>query len=426
MNKLTFYLATFLSSIILILKCYFIFSERTQHTYAIGVLEVVILIGLLFYSLYLYVTKSKKQNFTIKQSLITKKNLILIVAITLLISISFLQTTIKKSLDWDAVALYDARATFMLNGVKFSEMKNLTTFDYKNKYYYSLYPPFTSLLHFSWYNSHIPLPVSVIYSFMLLILAIGLFAVLKPRIGITWSLLVTITTIGQQSLFSTSLIAYSNLPYTLYLAFGILLLHKYLIEKEPWWLYLGAILVASSQWIRFLELSWLAVILSFILANVKIKNINKTIKAPLTLISTCVLSYTSWKYFSEVISEKDVIFQFSILYLLDPVVGIFTGSFLVIFIAFIKMWGSVILVYLSSIIGFFTNLDDENVRADFFLIAIIVISFVMYLAGLYFISFQFDWWVEMGGSMLRSSTFLLPLSIYLIAKTTKSLFKKKI
>ena len=104
--------------------------------------------------------------------------------------------------------------------------------------------------------------------------------------------------------------------------------------------------------------------------------------------------------------------------------GIFTGSLLIISIAYLKMWGGTLIIYIGSIIAAL-NLQDEEAKADLFLVFLIVLSFSMYFFGLYFISFQFEWWPEMGGSLLRSSTFLLPVAVYLLTKATKQIFKNK-
>ncbi|PIY80165.1 MAG: hypothetical protein COY80_04315 [Candidatus Pacebacteria bacterium CG_4_10_14_0_8_um_filter_42_14] len=424
MNKVLFLLVSFLCAIMFFAKFFFLVSENSSDFYLLAVIELISIVVLFGWSIFSFITSEKVKKMRPSRTRFSLPVIILAtLCITLLVS-SFIQTSVTNSLDWDAVALYDARAKFLLDGVKFSEMKSLTSFDFKNGYYYSLYPPFTSILHFGWYRFGIPAPVPVLYSLFLVMFATGIFLMLHPRLGISWSLLATFIVIGQQNLFSTSIIAYSNLPYTLYLSLGILFLHRYLIDKKNWYLGFGIILVMSSQWIRFLEPSWLIVVISFAAISWKSLSLRRTIIPAILLTASCIISYVSWKYFAEVVSQKETIFQTSLLNFLEPVLGIFTGSLLIISIAYLKMWGGTLIIYIGSIIAAL-NLQDEEAKADLFLVFLIVLSFSMYFFGLYFISFQFEWWPEMGGSLLRSSTFLLPVAVYLLTKATKQIFKNK-
>src|SRR3990170_4379210 len=76
----------------------------------------------------------------------------------LVVGMSFYININKKALTWDSVALYDARAKFLLSGINFSQMVELSKYDPQNSYYYVLYPPYTSVIHFFWYKLGIPVP----------------------------------------------------------------------------------------------------------------------------------------------------------------------------------------------------------------------------------------------------------------------------
>lgn len=428
MRIVLFFLSSLLISFMLFFKIYFFLAENGINYNYIGAVEIVIYLCLFFIGIFSF-TKEKNQiekQLRFKFSSIQK---IFLFFLTLIIFISISGTIYKESLDWDAIALYDARAKFFADGIQFSKMNELTKFDYKNSYYYSLYPPFTSLVHFFWHSisetiSWLP-PVSFLYSLFLILFSLGLFLFFSSLLGVSWALLSVFAVVGGKEIFQTSLVAYSNLPYTLYLCFGILFLHKYLIEKKNWLLSFGVLLISSSQWIRFLEPSWLIVLIAFFVVNLNSLRSKKTIFSVILFLTMCLSSYLSWKYFSDVLSNKPKIFSFSMISILEPIVGIYTGAAVLIFFAYLKMWGVTILTHLAAMVGYFLNFDqNKNKSADLFLITIIVLSIAMYFVGLYFTSFQFEWWTEMGGSMLRSSTYLTPLSVYLLAKKAKELFRK--
>jgi len=428
MNKITYFFLLSLSILISAEKVYFFIQEPKYHSSLLGIAELSLMVGLLFWSLYSFLktppTVVKTSDSKSRSKPAAKKVIAILVGAGLFLGLSsFWHNYTKIALDWDAVALYDARAQFLRGGVKFSEMGSIAKYDYKNGYYYLLYPPFTSFTHYLWYQVGIPLPISLLYTFFLMGMGIGIFLLLQPRLGTTWSLVATLLVLGQQSLFSTSLVAYTNLPYTLYLSLGILTLHRYLIEKKIWWFCLGVVLVSSSQWIRFLEPSWLAVVLAFFLVGVSKDWRSYSFKS-LIMAFYCLLGYVSWKYFTDVISDKEAIFNTSPLYILEPVIGIFTGAFLQMALIYTRMWGSIILIYLGSFLSLLLQLKKPEIKADTFLFLVIFFSFAMYFCGLYFISFQFDWWPEMAGSLLRSSTFLLAPAIYLVVKAVKDVFEQ--
>jgi len=429
MNKLTFAITFFLSVVLLLAKTYFFFSESVYLYSPFSSLELIVLVVLLIVTIASFLRAELEitpfvRKIDVPSAFQRGIMALLLVGVGLIVLISFLHTRVKAALDWDAVALYDARAQFLQSGLRFSEMKSLTTYDTKNGYYYSLYPPFTSLLHLAWYEAGVPFTISTLYSTLFLIFAVGIFSLFVPRLGASWSLLALFVLLGQKLLFTTSLVAYTNLPFTLYLSLGVLLLHKYLHEPKLHWLLLSIALIAGSQWIRALEPTWLAILLPFALITLKKFGIKASITRILVFMLICIMQYLSWRYFTEVISDKEGIFRSSLLFLLEPVAGVFSGSFLLIMKAYINMWGSGLLLYLAAIASSLLGKEQEEQDADYFLGGVIVFSFLMYFSGLYFISFQFDWWPEMGGSLLRSSTFLLPISIYLLVKTVKALFRK--
>lgn len=423
MIKSNYLLFLFLALVLLASKVAFFVLEPLQLRSVWAVADFVIAIGLLVLATHAFFKTSHQQIGGSITSHSAKNILLLVAASVVMLGMSFMQNVQKQALDWDAIALYDARAVFLKSGIAFSQMPQLSQYDYKNGYYYLLYPPFTSLMHYAWHQLSIPLPVNVFYTLCLIALWASLFFLSQPRLGTEWSLFVSFLVVSQRTLFTTSLIAYTNLPYTLCLTIGLFSLYNYLIDDKKWLLYFGAFFLAHSQWVRFLEPSWLPIVIAFSLALIKKKGVKPSLTTLLTVAIPCMLGYLSWRYFVQDISNREVIFNTSLPFLLEPFLGAFTGSLLLMAWAYIKMWGSELVIYGGAILTLFVN-SKYNQLAEFFLLGVLFLVFSMYFAGLYFISFQFDWWPEMSGSLLRSSTFLLPPAVYLIVRTIKKIPKQ--
>jgi hypothetical protein len=351
-----------------------------------------------------------------------KLRIFIILAIIFVLGFSFFLNWQKKSLDWDAVALYDARAKFLLAGFKFSEMVSLSIYDNKNSYYYLMYPPYTSIAHYFWYRAGFNQPVVLLYSFYLVLFAWGLYTLTKERLGSTWSLIFVILVIANKDIFLSSLNGYTNLPFSIYLTLGILLLANYLKEEKNWQLFYGVFLIGTSQWIRIIEPIWISAIFAYLFLAIKKKNA-KLALASFFLIAFCLLEYFSWNYFSIVIAKNPKIFQISVIDFIEALLGFFTGSLIGVFLFFIKKTGISFLINISGILTRFpSNKKDDYNKDLLFLKWVIIINIFIYFWGLYAISILADWWKEMGSSLVRSSSFMLPISTYLILVNIREIF----
>ena len=143
--------------IVMLSKKLFFFSIEPQYSASIlGKLELGSLIALFILGMFAFIKGARLylQGRTGKRT--SKKfdllNLLLLVSVVFTIGMSLLINLNKTSLHWDAIALYDARAKFLEGGMKFSDMPTLSKYDNLNKYYYLLYPPYTSIGHFFWRN----------------------------------------------------------------------------------------------------------------------------------------------------------------------------------------------------------------------------------------------------------------------------------
>ncbi|MCL4366994.1 hypothetical protein M1563_02395 [Patescibacteria group bacterium] len=452
MNKLTFLLSIFLVLLMLIEKLYFLHLEYSFSYSLVAKLEYVslIIIVLLICLSWWKKLVLPKDNRPITNSLFTSRTIslhqnkfsavrvILIALITIVIALSIFINLTKKSLDGDGVTMYDARAKFLQAGYQFSNMNDLTYYNIQDKNYYLLYPPYTSIAHYFWYQANIPLPVSLIYSGYLILLAIGVFLLTQDFIGTDWGLFLTFSIVFNATVFLTAVSEQTYLPYSLYLVYGILLLARFLRDNLVWEFFCGVLLLALSQWIRFEELVWLGVTIAYFLtiAAELIKNLKRFFTKPiktllhykiyfiygLMLMAVSLLEYSSWRYFVHNIAST--LSQSSFNYLYAPL-NIIKDNELQHVINLIKFlifsWGVSLFIFIASLFAT-TNTQGRHAvtRSMLFIKLVIGLSLLMYCMGLYGASFAGNWWEELNVSLLRSASYLIPLSYFLVFTSLKT------
>ncbi len=404
-----FLISTLMLVLVLITKISFVVTGKdivpAGVEYAsIAVLTLIIVVGVFSYIKNLRNGGVKKRLDT--RNIISK---LLIVFSALFVLSSFFINFNKKAVLWDAVALYDARAKFLMQGVGFSQMVELSKYDPQNSYYYVLYPPYTSMLHYFWYYLGIPAPVGVIYSIFLLLLAVAVFTFTKNWLGFFAAALLTFLVISNGVIFSSSLMEYTNLPFTLQMFLGIFLLYEYLKEDTKWKLAYGIGLIVTTMWIRFLEPLWVGVILALFVALLYKKKFSRELIYPVLMGVYGVLEYVSWQSFVTGFGNTTKIISFSFIRIIEPVIGIFTGSAFSILLFFVKSWGPILLVHLFAIL-----LAVINRKRISFLQLFLFFTILIYYSGLYFVSFQSVWWDKLGDSLVRGSVFMIPISGYII------------
>jgi hypothetical protein len=414
-----------LTSVLLVYvgKIFFLKIESEYLFSTIGILEITVFTTFIVVGIYFYFKDGDYRNITTKQaSLKINKKTLSIILFSLgmwAILFSFFLNFSKKSIHWDAIALYDARAKFLANGMKFSQMTSFGQYDTVNKYYYLIYPPFTSVVHFFW-NSNVvtsKIPVGVYYSITLLVMSVFLFYITKREMGILPAIIMFFLVSTNGSIFNVTIKEYTNLPYDLYLVSGIFLLYTFIRKKIRWMLIFGILLITSTIWIRLLESIWIAVGIAFLLSFVVKKFELKKFYAPLILLSVCFLEYSSWQYFVKSISDNPGFLKFSYVTMLSPIAGVFTGAPIVVLVTIAKAWGLPFFVHFLAVTAaamkWRTILKD---KALLFLVLTVFLSILLYFAQFYMLAFQHDWWNIVAASLDRSSSFLIPISAYILLK----------
>lgn len=419
-NMFIQFIITILLLILGVCVKYFFFLNEPQYSQStIAIIDIVLYLWGLMMVVILFIRNKPKLKFpTVK---ITIWEGALTFSIILILLLSFYITVGKASLSWDALALYDARAKFLEYGMTFSEMRILSDFDSLNSYYYLLYPPFTSILHYLWRMAGIVFPVSTMYSFFLSILAFFIFSFFKQKLGTIFALGGTLLVIANRDIFSVSVIEYTNIVFTTYIVAGIILLFQYIETKKTWMLIGGSILVATSQWIRFLEPLWFAVVLAWVVTLFMTKKLKSDWKPVVLLTIACLVQYLAWRHFTISVASNPEAIPFNMMALLDAIFGFFTGAFIHMSEHLFKEWGIMLVVYILSIIP----LRQKITPGFIFLSGVIIFSIGIYVGGLYVLSVSYTWWQELTSSLSRSSTFLIPLATYLLLKKIRLMGKSK-
>lgn len=421
MNRKIFWSALLLIIFYLLIKLVFVFIEPKFIESLLGKIDIILLIITIVYCLYLY---HIDKEIIDKQPVLklNTNNFVLVALIIFTIVISLVFNLNKKALDWDAVALYDSRAKILQSGFRFSDMNMLSKYDDKNKYYYLLYPPFTSIEHFIYYEMGLKIPVSVIYTINLIILAVVFGLISIEFLSITGALTSVFLLVSNKDIFSISIIEYTNLPFTTFVVVGSMVL-LYAIRKNKSYLYcLGFLLISATSWIRYLEPVWLIVMISFLVTMFSLKQYKNNRSILGLALAIVLVQYLSWGYFQKYVSDSPTIFNLTPFMVTESLAGLFSGSFISILLYYIKSFGVVFIVYIVSLI----KINKDEPKEYLFIRLIIFLTLVMYFAGIYGISFMFDWWKEMSGSLVRSSSYLIPLSIFLIVSNLKYLLENKL
>jgi len=394
----------------LIHKFVFVVIEPKYLSSWLGVVEAGFLGLFVLTGVMLSIKRQRKTNDKQNEK-IKLTEVLLIGAIIMVVLFSSALNKSKKVMEWDAVALYDARAMFLKAGVKFSDMVQFSKYDEVN-YYYLMYPPFTSISHYMWREVLPTVSVSLYYSVYLLLFAVGLYLLASKLLGRFYGLLAVLLTILIKDIFILSILEYANLPFTTNIVFAVLLLAIYLKYKEKWTLFMSAVLLALSQWIRFLEPVWLLVITVFSVVLIKEKRYKELIISVLILLTPSVLNYLSWNNFVSNIAHNPNSVTTNTSIIINMIIGLVAGKAFEVFKYCIKVFGLQFVGYLATLISGLLFIKRKIMDSSFtYLLYFLTATILFYFIAIYYSSFQGEWWQSLGGSVIRSSSYIIPIAI---------------
>lgn len=152
--------------------------------------------------------------------------------------------------DWDAITLYDFRAQMF---AQYGGMSEAITA--QGGYFYS-YPLHTSLVHAWYYILGLVSPMTYYAGLFISFITVFYYSIRRFS-SRTKSLIATLMLIVSPHLFWHAQIAYTNLPYSIYLGLGTIFIFSYSRSHLRSDALFAAIFTGLSLWMRSVEPFWL-------------------------------------------------------------------------------------------------------------------------------------------------------------------------
>lgn len=158
-----------------------------------------------------------------------------------LLVLVFITSLFFPVVDWDAITLFDFRGRILLDNGFIKDTLLMVP--------YVRYPMYTSLLHFWTYLTGLWTAMPIYPLFMISYFT-GVHLVAKRIFSQTVSVCIALACIFAPKIFESSFIAYTNMPYTVFLVLGAIYIYLW-VQKRNWRdLIIGVILSATSFWVR--------------------------------------------------------------------------------------------------------------------------------------------------------------------------------
>ena len=323
---------------------------------------------------------------------------------------------------WDALALYDFRAKIIAEQGFYTQIV-------KNFWYFDGYPLYTSLSHTLVYIFRGTNP-QFLYSLMYISFIFIFYSNLREFVDRKISLIISLLLATTPTIFDHSTFAYTNLPYTIFLATGSIYLFIWFTKKKPiGYLILAAVLTGLSTWTRNPEPFWILNI--FILVFLSIYKFKKYF-SPTLIYVICFLSIRGpWKLvnFYQLIDSGAV--------KTSPVtseVGAYATTLLETTFNQVRISEVAVFIYQNVIVSWFPvfflflfcifiNFKGFIKKANTLFLATIILYFVLLLYGTYIFSFNNSTWSAIPDSARRMAMFFIPLMIFYIGLSLGGLGK---
>lgn len=311
--------------------------------------------------------------------------------------------------DWDSLALYDFRAKVFLVDT------NLVHAARENYFYFAQYPLLTSLSHLFVYQVGVNNP-KFIYSLFYLSFIIIFYYSIRKNVSENKSLFFTLILVLVPEIFSHATMAYTNLAYVVYLCSGIFYLYFWIKKKERSYLFLSAILVGLSIWVRIMEVFWMVPLFVLFIYAFKEKKWGEFIYY---LVITVAIYY-SWKFFMDPINRMSTpLTSGRTLVVMGLPIGVLkkisfekirlTIEYLYKYV--LSSWGLIFLVFfIVAIRNILFGKKNINI-----LLCVILLFFTLVFGGTLAFSVYYPWWQDIGESAGRMSMFLIPMMIFYLS-----------
>ena len=308
--------------------------------------------------------------------------------------------------DWDALALYDFRGMVLAKEGTFDRGKELG--------YFFQYPPFTSILHGINHVFKID-QVKIWYSLIFGAYILLFYRLLRQHTTRFVALIGTLILTTTSTLMLHSRMAYTNLPYSLFLSLGYLYLISWFSQAKKNHLLIGAFFVASSTWVRSSEPFWFLGLILIVLGVIRHRK------------------YIWWSFFAclgVIFFKYPWILYLDLLYatkVSNPVLNVLSLAGTTRFSSeefLARCWGvglfffqilkGIIKPYLIALlITAWVAISGRQYLKMFYLVSLVIQILAIY-AGILVFSFQFPDWSTIPDSAARMSMFLVPQFIFVI------------
>lgn len=378
--------------------------------------ELSVLVLLSFY----LIGTSRAKNKTFKKSItesikqLSEFEGFLIILILLTVLISFTINWYWPVTAWDSVTLYDFRARLYAEGGLLTDLFSNVDFNVEQLSYYYTYPPITSLAHTISYaiqDKH----TSIIYSFFYLSLIILFYSSVSRIASRSTTLTFTFLLATNFTIFSHSLLAYTNVPYAVYIFASFLILEKFVRSSNINYFWVGTFLSATTVLVRATDpFPFLFLVLFIIAAFEKKIFIKYTLIFAITIWLVRVFAYSHLKndvaYLqATIVHQTNPIALNTLKSLIDP--NKYREVLDYIYIALDKYYLHLGLFGLTLIFS-----TKKFIQKNLALILFIILSLLILIPGTLMLSTVYEGWNRVPDSLHRLVFFLYPLIFYYLSK----------
>ena len=337
---------------------------------------------------------------------------------------SIIITTYYPVNAWDAFALYDFRAKVIFETGYFTQIA-------RNFSYFSSYPLFTSLSHTLVYIFGGKNP-QFIYSLLYISFLFAFYGALRKFVTREISLIATALLASTPVIFEHSTVAYTNLPYAIFISLGTIYLYIWMAkERKNGYLILAALMTGLSTWSRSAEPFWAANL--FMVISYSLYRYWKHRDSILSPIWYSIVFFPMKEVWNKINYEVQT-GTVKTISLIGSELGGYGVAFFGTRIDFVRMleviayvyknivstWYPVAILFLLCLVFGLKNLKKNN---SIFLI-FIFLHFGLLVYGTYLFSFSYPYWVSIPDSARRLAMFFLPLMIYYVGLSAGELTAK--
>ncbi|TXH07572.1 MAG: hypothetical protein E6R05_00360 [Candidatus Moraniibacteriota bacterium] len=326
-------------------------------------------------------------------------------------------TTYNPITAWDSLALYDFRGrTIAIN----HDLTDLTSSSY-----YLSYPLMVSLVHSLVYQIGAVNPQGF-HTLLFIAMIIIIWARTKTMTNSLFASLAALLTLTNYDLFYHSSYAYTNIPYTVYLVTGVLLLlypTKSNRNNVSAQLLIGGLLIGLSTWVRSSEPFWVLGIFLLLWTGIRSKSYRASI---LGIFFILTIRYSWLLYYTQALSQlpgvNRVETQLNLIAVLNRIITNYLEItwyiILNIIYPYLSGWIGAVFVLLATI--------RKRNTAQLQLTLLILILAGMVFAGIAVFSTYYATWTSIGDSARRMMLFLIPLIIISLSIVSyNTLYEKK-